>query len=95
MASKKDFTIEELKKMHEDAVKECEIIDEMLKQKEQEEKERKEAQLALEQENRKTELNEARERYDTLLQAYLKDYGIYSAGNIDNDFFNSFWRGFF
>ena len=97
MASNKDFTIEELKRMHEDLCKEADTIGEMLKQKEQEAEDRKKAELALEQENRKKELNEARDHYDALLKAYLRDYGSYSTTtNINNDIFpNAFWHSFF
>ena len=90
MANKKDFTIEELKKMYEDATKECETIGEMLKQKEKDEEDKKKAQLTLEKENRKKELNEAREHYNTLLEAYIKDYGTCAYGD-DGFFINSFW----
>lgn len=78
MASNKDFTVEELRKMHEDLIKEAETIGEMLKQKEEEEKERKQAQLALEKEKRTKEVDEAYENYCKLVKAYIKDYGRYS-----------------
>jgi len=39
--------------------------------------ERKKAQLLLDQETRKKELDEAYDNYHTLLTAYIKDYGTY------------------
>lgn len=96
MASIKDFTVEELKKMHEDAAKEYETIGEMLKQKEQEEKEQKEAQLALEKEARQKEVDDAFKNYSKLLKAYIRDYGSYIKATEAEGFFpNEFWRGFF
>ena len=79
MASKKDFTLEELRKMYENALKESSSIGEMLKQKEKEEEERKRAQLALEKEARKKEVDEAFENYNKLLKEYVEDYGAYSS----------------
>ena len=86
MVNKKEFTIEELKKMYEDSLKESNTLGEMLKQKEQEEEDRRKAQLALEKENRKKELDDAVERVDDLLQAYIKDYGSYSAKYNGNEY---------
>lgn len=99
MASKKDFTVEELKKMHEDLLKETETIGEMLKQKEQEEEDRKKAQLALEKEARTQEVHDAFTTYNKLLKEYIKDYGSYirttNADKAHGFFPNEFWRDFF
>ena len=95
MASKKDFTIEELRKMYEDSLKESDTLGEMLKKKEQEEADRKKAQLALEKEARKKEVDEAFENYNKLLKAYIEDYGSYST-TTDMDWFpKSLWPSFF
>jgi heterodisulfide reductase subunit C len=95
MVDTKDFTVEELKKMHEDLIQESNTIGEMLKKKMQEEEERKEAQLALEKESRKKEVDDAWEKYHKLLKAYIEDYGSY-AQTTDTDWFpNSFWKSFF
>ncbi len=98
MTPKKEFTIEELKKMYEDALKESNTLGEMLKQKEKDEEDRKKAQLALEKDNRKKEVDEAFEKYNNLRKAYIKDYGAYTT-TISTDDYNwfpsSFWRSFF
>lgn len=96
MASKKDFTVEELKKMHKDLLKETETIGEMLKQKEQEEEEHKKAQLALEKENRKKELDDAVNKARELLQKWIKDYGSYGySSDNKNSIFDLLWPSFF
>ena len=97
MANKKDFTIEELKKMYEDSLKESNALGEMLRQKEKDEEDRKKAQLALEKENRKKEVDEAFENYTKLLKAYIKDYGSYHTTSDDCDmiFPGRFWPSFF
>jgi uncharacterized membrane-anchored protein YhcB (DUF1043 family) len=66
--------------------------------KRKEEEEKKKAQLALEKENRKKEVDDAFQNYNELLKAYIKDYGSYKviASADDFDWFsNKFWRGFF
>ena len=95
MASKKDFTIEELKKMYENALKESNSLGEMLKQKEKEEEERRQAQLALEKETRKKEVDEAFEAYNKLLKEYIEDYGTYSMKTDTSWFPKSFFPSFF
>ena len=77
MENKKDFTIEELKKMYEDSLKESNTIGEMLRQKEKDEEDRKRAELALQKEARKKEIDEVLEKYNQLVKAYIKDYGTY------------------
>ena len=95
MANKKDFTIEELKKMYEDSLKESNTLGEMLRQKEKDEEDRRKAQLALEKENRKKEVDEAFENYRTLLKAYIKDYGAYAMTTDTSWCPESFWPSFF
>ena len=96
MATKKDFTIEELKKMKEDAAKEYETIGEMLRQKEKEEEERKKTELALNKETRKKELDEAIESTRKLLQAWMQDYGSYGySSNTNESLFNLLWPSLF
>ena len=95
MASKKDFTLEELKKMYNDSLKESRTIGEMLRQKENEEEERKQAQLALDKETRKKEVDKAFENYNTLLKAYVEDYGEYAVKSDTSSFSKAFWPIFF
>jgi hypothetical protein len=54
--------------------------------KKREEKERKKAELALQKETRKKEVEDALDKYYVLLKAYLKDYGSLTIGeNETND----------
>lgn len=97
MENKKDFTAEDLRKQCEEAREKFEALNEQLKQVEQEEEERKKAQLAIEKENRKKEVDEAFDKYNELLKAYIKDYGVYSITTSCDDFnwWPKLWRGFF
>ena len=52
-------------------------LKEKIKQKKQDEAERKRAELALEKEARKKEVDAARDHYYALLQAYISDYHSY------------------
>ena len=95
MASKKDFTVEELRKMYENSLKESNTLGEMLRQKEKDEEDRKKAQLALEKDKRKKKVDDAYEKYYKLVQAYIEDYGQYEYKTNASWFPNSFWRSFF
>lgn len=96
MAAKKDYTTEELAKACEEAKKNYEAISEQLTKALKEEEDKKKAQLALEKENRKNEVDKAFENYYTLLKAYIKDYGSYrNLPSHDDWFSNPFWKGFF
>lgn len=60
-----------------------------------EEKKRQEERLAEEKDARKKEVDEALEKYKTLLRKYMRDYGAYSYMSDDSifDLFNSkFWN---
>lgn len=78
MASKKDLTIEELARQCEEAKKNFEALDAQFKKAQREEEERKKAQLALEQEARKKEVDDAIENVKDLVAAYVEDYGSYT-----------------
>jgi small-conductance mechanosensitive channel len=97
MEKKKDFTIEELTKQCEEAKKNFETLNKELNKALKEEEDRKKAQLALEKESRKEEINEAFDKYNKLLRAYIQDYGSYSTitngqGSI---FLDKYWPSFF
>jgi CRISPR/Cas system CMR subunit Cmr6 (Cas7 group RAMP superfamily) len=80
----KNITTEELKKM-------CQDLEAELERREQEEKNK----LKAEKDARKKEVDEALEKYKTLLKAYMDDYGIYSYAADENifDLFSSkFWN---
>lgn len=93
---KKDFTIEELEQKLNEINKEQKDIESLLKQKKQDEEDRRAAELALEQESRKQEIIDVRKKYHTLFDAYIKDYGYISFeddnGDIDNDWLQRIWK---
>ena len=72
----RELTLEELEAQYAD-------LGEKIKQKKQDEADRKKAELALAKEERKKEVDEAKERYYELLHAYLRDYHSYE------NFYNS------
>jgi hypothetical protein len=97
MATKKEFTIEELEKAYEEHKLETDALKKKIEEMKQEEEERKKAQLALEQETRKKEVDAAFDKYIELKNAYVKDYGRYTFTKLtDDDIFpNPFFRSFF
>lgn len=95
MSTKKEYTIEELEAQHKIAEEKANAIKKQIEQKKNEEKERRDAQLALEQGSRKKEVDEALTTYNTLLRAYIRDYGSYFYMSDDDSFdlFSSkFWN---
>lgn len=54
--------------------------------KKREEENRKKEELALAKEVRKKEVDDALRNYNTLLKAYIKDYGVYSLTTDTDDF---------
>ena len=89
MSTKKEFTIEELEAQYKLAEENQKALRQQIEQKKKEEKDRREAQLALEKDARKKEVDDALEKYKTLFRAYINDYGIYSC-TIDGDAFDLF-----
>jgi chromosome segregation ATPase len=94
MSTKNDYTIEELQKKCEEAKKNFECLNGLLEEKKKEEKELREAQLAEEADARKKEVDDALEKYKTLLRAYMRDYGSYAYVSNDNHniFDSKFWN---
>ncbi len=95
MATKKEYTIEELEAQYKLAEEKRNAIKQQIEEKKQEEKELREAQLALEKDARKKEVDEALATYKTLLRAYMRDYGTYFYTSNDDtfDMFSSkFWN---
>lgn len=92
--NKKPINIEELTKQTEDAKKTFEALNEQLTKAKQEEADRRKAQLALEKETRKKEVEEAFDKYNQLLQDYIRDYGSYSTtrGSHDGWWLNPVFR---
>lgn len=93
--NKKEFTIKELEKQYAVMSKKCKALDEQIKQKKQDEEDRRQAELAHNKEIRKKEVDDAYDNYSNLLRAYIKDYGSYSTTRTDNTIFPSFWHTFF
>lgn len=94
MSTKKEYTIEELEAQYELAEEKRNAIKQQIEQKKKEEKELREAKLALEKDARKKEVDEAIANVKTLIKAYMHDYGVYSFTSADDDaIFNSrFWN---
>lgn len=95
MSAKKEYTIEELEAQYKKTEESQKALKAQIDQKKREEKELREAKLALEKDARKAELDEALKKYKRLLRAYMNDYGIYSYTSDDNilDMFSSkFWN---
>ena len=95
MSTKKEYTIEELEAQYKKTEENQKALKKQIEQKKQEEKKIKEERLAREKQSRKKEVDAALEKYKTLLQAYMDDYGIYSYG-FDDDVFDllnaKFWN---
>ena len=95
MSTKKEFTIEELEAQYKLAEENQKALKQQIEQKKKEERELKEAQLVLEKETRKKEVDEAISKCRELIKAYMHDYGIYSYTSDDdtNSLFSSkFWN---
>lgn len=94
MATKKEYTIEELEQQYRLVEEKREALKQQIEQKKREEEELKEAQLALEKEARKKEVDDAITNAKHLIKKYIDDYGIYSfTSSGDDEIFNSrFWN---
>lgn len=78
MANKKELTIAELEEAVKNAKETYELLSDQLATAIREEEDRRMAQLALDKESRKQEVDEAIENMQNLLEAYVEDYGQYS-----------------
>jgi hypothetical protein len=94
--TKREMTIEELEKEYTKITEERQNIEKVLKQKKQDEEARRTAQLALDKEKRRKEIEEAYDNYITLVNTYVRDYGSYSTiTSTSNDLgrlFSNFWE---
>ena len=92
---KREMTIEELKKELAELTTKKKCIEEQIEKKKQDVEERRMAQLALDKEKRKKEMDEAYDNYCTLVNAYIRDYGNYSVTTTNstytNDSLNNPW----
>ena len=94
MSTKKEYTIEELEAQYKLAEEKRNALKKQIEQRKKEEEELREAQLALEKDARKKEVDEAIANTKMLIKAYINDYGIYSfTSSSDDEIFNSrFWN---
>ena len=95
MSTKKEYTLEELEQQYKLAEEKRDAIQKQIEQRKRKEEEIREAQLALEKDARKKEVDEALATYKMLLRKYMKDYGMYSYTSNDDifDMFSSkFWN---
>ena len=94
MSTKKEYTIEELEAQYKLAEEKQKALKQQIDQKKKEEEELREAELALQQDARKKEVDEAISNCKELIKAYMHDYGLYSFTSTDDDaIFNSrFWN---
>ena len=74
-----ELTLEEL-------MAEYEMLGEKIKQKKQDDENRKKAELELNKQKRKKEVDEAGELYHKLLRDYIKDYGAYEVKRTAEEF---------
>lgn len=97
MEKKTDFTIEELTKAYEEAKNNFNTLGEQLKKAQQEEEDRKRAELARTKETRKKEIEEVVQRLETLLKAWFADYGYFTFEQRNNhsNIFPYIWHYFF
>lgn len=96
MEEKKNSTVEKLKKQCEEAKKNFESLNEELEKVIKEEEDRKKAQLAIDKEKRKQELDDAIEKAYKLLQLWFKDYGSYGySNNTKTNLFDLLWSQIF
>lgn len=78
MEDKRKLTIEELEEQYKKISKQADTLANQIKEKKQEEEDRKKAQLALEKDARYKEIEEVQERLNNLIKNYAKDYGSFS-----------------
>lgn len=75
---KREMTIEELEKQVSEMKEQYEDLNKKLKQKKQDEENRKKAQLAAEKDTRYKEIEEVSKHLNQLIADYTKDYGRFS-----------------
>lgn len=86
---KREMTIDELQQKCDEAKKNFNVLNEQLEKAKQEEKERKQAELEQTKDARYKEIEELSEQLNTLIAAYINDYGTFSftRSYSDNDHF--------
>ena len=89
---KREMTIEELEKQVSEMKEQYEDLNKKLKQKKQDEADRKKAQLEAEKNTRYKEIEEVSKHLNQLISDYTKDYGRFSftRSYSNNDYSNSF-----
>ena len=96
---KREMTIEELEKQVSEMKEQYEDLNKKLKQKKQDEADRKKEQLANEKDVRYEEIKLASEHLNDLIQKYIDDYGSFSFSRSysddKNDYFPYCYHWFF
>ena len=82
--STRELAIEELEEQYKKIAEEYDTLGKQLKERKRKEAELKEAALKSEQETRKKEIDDAFNKYKTLLSTYVKDYGSYSTSTSES-----------
>ena len=88
---KREMTIEELEKQVSEMKEQYEDLNKKLKQKKQDEADRKKAQLANEKDVRYEEIKLASKHLDDLIQKYIDDYGSFSFSRSYSDDKNNYF----
>lgn len=78
--SKSELTLQELELQYKK-------LGEQIEKRKKDEEERKKADLALEKEKRKKELDDARAHYSDLFSKYIQDYGTHTINDDNYEFF--------
>ena len=88
---KREMTIEELEKQVSEMKEQYEDLNKKLKQKKQDEADRKKAQLANEKDVRYEEIKLASKHLNDLIQKYIDDYGSFSFSRSYSDNRNDYF----
>lgn len=88
---KREMTIEELEKQVSEMKEQYEDLNKKLKQKKQDEADRKKAQLANEKDVRYEEIKLASKHLNDLIQKYIDDYGSFSFSRSYSDDKNNYF----
>ena len=91
---KREYSIEELEKMHAEAKANADAIGKQLEQKKKHEEEIKKAELEIQQGKRLEEIKCAEKHLNDLCKSYIEDYGYLKVEHKadDYDWFPSFWK---
>lgn len=93
MATKKEYTIEELEAQYKMAEENQKALKNEIEKRKKEEAKLRDAKLAAEKDARKAEVDASIAHCKELIKKYMNDYGIYSFHTDDDSIFSSkFWN---